>query len=86
MSPEEFQVEVLRRFDGMDERFDKVGACLEAVDRRVAALDGRVGELTGRVSALECSFASLHVASGQVVSMPAPRQRVSAQERALGPA
>lgn len=59
MSPEEFQVEVLRRFDAIDERFELIDERFNRVDERFNLVDGRFNLVDGRLDRIESEQTSL---------------------------
>ena len=52
MSPEEFQVEVLRRFDVIDERFKLIDERFDRVDERFNRVDERLDRIESEQSSL----------------------------------
>ncbi len=59
MSPEEFQVEVLRRFDVIDERFKLIDERFELMDERFNRVDERFNRVDGRLDRIESEQSSL---------------------------
>ena len=59
MSPEEFQVEVLRRFDVIDERFKLIDERFDRVDERFDRVDERFNRVDERLDRIESEQSSL---------------------------
>lgn len=52
MSPEEFQVEVLRRFDVVDERFELIDERFKRIDERFNRVDERLDRIESEQTSL----------------------------------